>query len=177
MIAAVLVFLSQPALGADEAKSKKDTDQHTVWYILFASLIAVALPVVEWAYWHPERHSVAFVIVGLIMVITGIGLRFWSIRTLGRFFSATVQVKQEHQLIQHGPYAVLRHPSYTGAFLAILGCAVILQAWFALVLATLAMGYAYWQRIEKEEKALADNFGEDYINYQSSTYRLFPFVW
>lgn len=177
MTAAVFIFLSQPALGAGEVKKERKTDQHTVWYILLASLIAAALPVIEWAYWHPDRHAGVFVVTGLLMVITGIGLRFWSIRTLGPYFTATVQVKQQQQLIQHGPYTVLRHPSYTGALLAILGCAIILQAWYALVIAALAMGFAYRERIEKEEKALIDNFGAAYVRYQASTHKLIPFVW
>lgn len=175
--AAVIVFLTQPGFKAQDAKTQRADDQNTVWLILLLSLSAVVLPVVEWGYWHPERHHTWAFILGLSLIIMGIGLRVYAIRWLGKFFTATVEIKTAHKLVTDGPYTWIRHPSYTGAFMAILGCPVLLESWYALPFSVLAMLYAYYFRIEHEEAALIRSFGKEYEQYQTNTKRMIPLVW
>lgn len=177
MVASVVVFLTQPGLKAEEAKSEQAKDQNTVWLILGLSLISVALPVIEWGYFHPGQHNSTAFFTGLTLIVIGVGIRVWAIQFLGRFFTATVQIKDTHQLVQSGPYALVRHPSYLGAFIAIMGCAVILEAWYTMPVAFAAMIYAYYVRIEKEEAALMKMFGQRYADYRQQTQRLFPYIW
>jgi protein-S-isoprenylcysteine O-methyltransferase Ste14 len=176
-LAAVLVFMPQPGFKAEEAKAQKERDKNTVWLILLSSLLAVVLPVIEWAYFHPERHHAYWVWIGILMLLVGVGFRNWGIGVLGKQFTPTVQLQTSHQLVKSGPYAFVRHPGYFGAFLAILGCSVVLESWISLPLAALFMGYAYAKRIGQEEKALTEYFGESYRAYQQETRKFIPFLW
>lgn len=59
--------------------------------------------------------------VALPLAWAGIGFRLWSIHTLGRFFRGVVHVRADHKVIQRGPYRLLRHASYAGALMAVIG--------------------------------------------------------
>jgi protein-S-isoprenylcysteine O-methyltransferase len=59
------------------------------------------------------------VAVGMTLLVAGIGLRAWSIATLGRFFQYEIQIQAEHTVVTAGPYRLVRHPSYTGVSLAV----------------------------------------------------------
>lgn len=177
MSAAVVVFLTQPGFEAKEAERDRSADNNSVFLILVLSVLAIAIPVAEWGYLHPNRHHNLWLGIGGSIVILGTGLRIWAIQTLGRFFTATVQIQEEHQLIQHGPFRYVRHPSYTGAFLTAIGGAMVLEAWIGLLVATGCMLYAYYVRITAEEKALVGKFGQRYLDYQRQSSRLIPGIW
>ena len=69
----------------------------------------------------------------------GIAVRLWAIRTLGRFFSSAVRLQDDHALIVTGPYAIVRHPSYLGAFLVFIGIALLFEGAWSLGLTAGAM--------------------------------------
>jgi protein-S-isoprenylcysteine O-methyltransferase Ste14 len=177
MLAAVTVFLTQPGFEVEEAERDRTADNNSVIFILVLSVLAIAVPVIEWGYFHPERAHLHWIIVGGLIVIAGTGLRIWAIQTLGRFFTATVQIQEEHQLIQHGPFRYIRHPSYTGALLTAVGGAIVLESWFGLLIAAACMLYAYYVRITAEEAALVSKFGQRYQDYQQQSSRLIPGIW
>lgn len=177
IFACFIIFITQPTFDPNEAQAKQQTDKYSVLLILICSLIGIAAPIIEWAYLKPTTVSTIWFIPGLSLLILGIVVRVWAIRTLGKFFTATVQVKSEHQLVKNGPYNLVRHPSYLGAFLAFVGSAVILEAWWGLMIAILAMLIAYSIRIKTEEITLVHNFGEQYKEYQARTKRLIPYIW
>ena len=177
MLASILIFLTQPGFQAQEARTKKSSDQNSVWLILGLSLASVILPVVEWGYGHPDRFNTEIAVLGVLLIVVGLSIRIWAIRTLGKFFTATVQIKEQHQLVTHGPYSLVRHPSYLGAFLGIFGCAVILESWWMLPLSVIAMLFAYDVRIKHEERALIASFGKKYEQYRQQTKRMIPFIW
>jgi protein-S-isoprenylcysteine O-methyltransferase len=102
-------------------------------------------------------------------------LRWHAIRILGRSFTYTVATQPGQRLIDIGPYRWVRHPSYTGSLLTILGillCCVNPMSLLGLV-PPLA-GYAY--RIRIEEKALTTALGEAYRSYARRTRRVLPFL-
>ena len=115
--------------------------------------------------------------VGMTLILAGVGIRIWAIRTLGAFFTATVQIKGEHRLVREGPYRLVRHPSYLGAFMATLGCAILLQSWVGLLLAAALMLLAYSIRIKVEEEALIQAFGGQYTAFQQEAKKMIPFLW
>ncbi|HEY4257482.1 MAG TPA: isoprenylcysteine carboxylmethyltransferase family protein [Candidatus Udaeobacter sp.] len=59
-----------------------------------------------------------FAFVGVVLFVTGLLLRWWAIITLGRFFTVDVTIEKDHELVERGPFRMLRHPSYTGVLLA-----------------------------------------------------------
>lgn len=114
---------------------------------------------------------------GAVMMILGMGFRLWAIYVLGRHFSLSVSVDSSQTLVHHGPYALLRHPAYTGSITTLFGFGLAWNSWSAsgILLGMFAAIYGY--RIHVEERALVDQFGPVYEDYQSRTWRLFPYIW
>lgn len=176
-IASALVFLTQPTPQPEEAKSKAATDKNSFWWITVMSLLSLHIPLIEWAYFHDMKTFLWWTFpLGAIILLLSIVFRIWAIRTLGRFFTATVQIVDKHQVVQSGPYALVRHPSYTGAYLSYIGTGIMLEAWWGLAFSAIAMGIAYYQRITAEEETLLTHFGVAYADYSARTKRLIPFV-
>ena len=116
--------------------------------------------------------------VGLGIFWCGIGLRLWSFRTLGRYFTFTVQTSADQPVITAGPYRVVRHPSYTGVLLAGIGLSLLLFAnWLSLVIATVGVMVGLGYRIRVEERALLVQLGDGYRRYAATRKRLVPYVW
>ncbi|MGH2869025.1 MAG: methyltransferase family protein [Solirubrobacteraceae bacterium] len=116
-------------------------------------------------------------IAGLAMLWTGVVFRLWAILTLGRFFKFAVVIQPEHQVIQTGPYRWLRHPSYTGALIALIGLGVSQGDWLATAAMTIGPLIAFLVRIHVEEHALRQALGEEYARYATHTRNLMPGIW
>lgn len=117
------------------------------------------------------------VIAGLVVAVAGIALRLWAIFVLGRFFRCVVVIQTGHQLVDSGPYRVLRHPSYTGLLGGVLGLALMLGDWSSLGVAFVLALAGLLVRIRAEERALVDGLGQQYADYMTRTWRLVPGVW
>jgi protein-S-isoprenylcysteine O-methyltransferase Ste14 len=115
--------------------------------------------------------------VSLAAIWAGIALRWWSFRSLGRYFTFTVMTSLDQPVITSGPYRWLRHPSYAGILLIIAGIGLAYGNWLSLtaLVGALLVGLVY--RIRIEESALASELGSAYTTYASSRKRLIPFVW
>ena len=117
----------------------------------------------------------ALFIVGMILMLAGMAVRWYSIRVLGASFTVNVATRPGQEVMQSGPYRWVRHPSYTGALLTLVGilvCCLNLASLAAIAVA--AAGYAY--RISVEERALATDLGPPYREYMRRTKRLIPFL-
>ena len=118
----------------------------------------------------------SFFYVGIILMLAGILFRQWAIWVLGRFFSTRVRIVSDHRIVMEGPYRFLRHPSYTGMLIILLGLGLGSRTWLGtiiiLALFSLVIGY----RISVEEDALKAEFGEQYLEYAKKTKRLIPFL-
>jgi protein-S-isoprenylcysteine O-methyltransferase len=115
--------------------------------------------------------------LGIALIWAGIALRLWAVRTLGRFFRVTVTVQDDHRLVDSGPYARLRNPSYTGAMITMAGVGLAMGHWLSLAAMIVfpLLGFAW--RIRVEETSLAARFGVDYEIYRSRRWALIPFIW
>jgi len=114
--------------------------------------------------------------VGLIVFLAGVGLRVTAIRTLGRRFSVWVAIQADHQLETSGIYRWVRHPSYTGAIMNLLGWAMVFRSIAGMTLA-IAMGLLLVSRIRAEEMLLIAAFGSEYEEYQNRSWKLVPFLY
>ena len=113
--------------------------------------------------------------LGLALMLIGMALRWYSIRVLGRSFTTTVMTRPDQTVVEAGPYRWIRHPSYTGGLITILGILVCLTNPVAFLgLIPPLAGYAY--RIHIEETALARSLGDPYRSYMRRTKRLIPFL-
>ncbi len=121
-------------------------------------------------------HPRLFYLIGLLLLVLGLVLRWMAIIHLGRFFTVNVAIAKDHRLITTGPYRYLRHPSYTGTLLVFLGFSLCMLNVFALAVVFLPITAAFLWRIQVEEEALRNAFGERYRTYAASTYRLVPYL-
>lgn len=159
-------------------KGAKTQDRGTKW-ILIASVWGTTVLGIGLAVLFPQAaitsgRSVLFV-VGLLLMLVGIGLRWYAILALGVSFTPDVATHEGQRVMQSGPYRWVRHPSYTGGLLTLIGilvCCLNLASLAALALA--AAGYAF--RIRVEEEVLADGLGDEYRDYMRRTRRLIPFI-
>ena len=109
------------------------------------------------------------------LVATGLGFSALARIRLGRNWSAQVTVKQEHELIRSGPYALVRHPIYAGALLALFGTAVSVDKWRA-VLGFVLIVMAFVRKLTIEERFMGEQFGEAYARYRAEVPALIPFM-
>jgi protein-S-isoprenylcysteine O-methyltransferase Ste14 len=114
---------------------------------------------------------------GLLLLLAGGGLRLHAIRTLARHFTSRVTLLENHALVREGAYRWVRHPSYLGQILILVGFGALLANAVSLVAAPLFTTVALLLRIRVEERALAEHFGQAYEDYRRVTKRLLPFVW
>jgi protein-S-isoprenylcysteine O-methyltransferase Ste14 len=176
VVANIILWAYHPKIYGTEEKT--DTDKKTYFLILSAVFASMVLTVLQWAYFSPDKEGIAlYNYIGLAMLFGGVFFRNYSIYILGKQFTSKVQITDNHELITAGPYRVLRHPSYTGAYMAMLGTCILLQSWAMLLVTTVAVFYAYYKRIEAEEATLLGHFGENYAVYQANSKRMFPAVW
>jgi protein-S-isoprenylcysteine O-methyltransferase Ste14 len=123
------------------------------------------------------RPGAAAFTAGLVILVAGLVLRGWSIRTLGDYFTGRVMVSADQPVITAGPYRVLRHPSYTGFLLACAGVGLASANWAGLAaMAILPLTFILW-RIHAEETALMATLGDRYRGYASHHKRLVPLIW
>src|SRR5260370_18063975 len=112
--------------------------------------------------------------VGICLMLLGIALRWYSAAILGKYFTFDVAIQSGQVLVELGPYRYVRHPSYSGALLTLLGFGLALGNWAGLVAALSCMAFAYAYRIPVEQAALASAVGEAYNQYMKRTLRLVP---
>ena len=117
------------------------------------------------------------VAVGVSLILAGWWFRWWSVRTLGRYFKVTVTVQEGHRVVDTGPYRVLRHPSYTGMLVSLLGMGIALDSWASVAVAFLLPLTGILRRIGEEEQVLRRELGEPYRDYSRRTSRLVPGIW
>jgi protein-S-isoprenylcysteine O-methyltransferase Ste14 len=121
------------------------------------------------------RTPLALGVVSDCLVAGGVIFSVWARVTLGRNWSAEVTFKQDHELIESGPYALVRHPIYTGLLLMAVGTATNYgQAiGFALVV---SVGGAFWWKARQEERIMSRHFPDAYADYTSRVPAIIPFL-
>lgn len=128
----------------------------------------------------PESSARVLGAVGLVLYCLGLVLVLISRRTLGKYWgvstSSQVKLLADHQLIEAGPYSLIRHPMYLGAWTLFLGLALLYPVWAMLLMFVFGV-ISFANRIRVEEAALAERFGDEWIEYKRRTKLLVPFIW
>lgn len=115
-------------------------------------------------------------IVGVGVMIIGIIVRQWSIAVLGCYFSGSVGIQEGQDVIDKGPYGLIRHPAYTGTIVTVLGYAVIQGSILGIFLVILICAVVYNYRINIEEKLLVSELGDSYLSYMKRTKKIIPYI-
>jgi len=122
----------------------------------------------------PASH-ITMVWLGLALTAAGLAFAVWARLWIGNNWSGTVTIKEQHELIQGGPYALVRHPIYTGLLLAFLGTAVAygeIRGLAGFLLAVLGFSL----KLRTEESFMIQQFGDAYLDYKRRVKALVPFV-
>jgi len=121
--------------------------------------------------------SQVYPIVGLVLILCGLAVRWVAILSLKRQFTVDVAIVKDHRLFNRGLYRHVRHPAYAGSLLSFLGLGLSFANWLSLLVIFLPVFSALLYRIRIEEKALRDRFGREYEDYCASTRRLIPGIY
>jgi protein-S-isoprenylcysteine O-methyltransferase Ste14 len=113
---------------------------------------------------------------GTTLMLAGIVLRQWSMAVLGRFFTLAIGIQKGQKVVNSGPYRLVRHPSYTGAFLIVIGVGLALRSWGAVLVILFITGIAYGYRIRMEERVLVSELGDEYVQYRKTTKMFIPYI-
>ena len=124
-------------------------------------------------YYLPREFLLDAYWAGVLLIVAGLGFSVWAREYLGRNWSGTVTLKEDHELVRRGPYAWVRHPIYTGILLAVIGCAVAQGQWRGLIGVALVV-LALTLKIRTEERFMGEFFGDAYQVYKKEVPALVP---
>jgi protein-S-isoprenylcysteine O-methyltransferase len=125
--------------------------------------------------WRVLPDVALFAYAGVILTIAGLVFMAWSRVALGRNWSASVTIKQDHALVSSGPYAIVRHPLYAGVLLAMLGTAIFFGQIRGFIAVGLTLG-GWWLKSRTEEEFMMEQFGASYQRYRERVRALIPYV-
>ena len=109
------------------------------------------------------------------ITLVGLGVTLWARWALGRNWSGSVTFKQDHELIEHGPYRFVRHPIYTGLLTMALGSAILRDAVSGFVFCGILLA-GFWIKLRAEEQLMTRHFPDAYPAYRERVRALIPFV-
>ncbi len=115
-------------------------------------------------------------VVGLALIVVGLTICVVAAGTLRRCYSSSLVIREDHQLITHGIYRLVRHPIYLGAGMVCIGVPVCVSSLYGLLIMS-ALIPLILNRIRVEERLLTDEFGDAYRKYKEGTSKLIPLIY
>ncbi|MGH7603632.1 MAG: methyltransferase family protein [Gemmatimonadaceae bacterium] len=165
--------------GMEGAKAADSRDSGSLRVLIggmwIALLIAFGLSFVTAAKFRPSLQLPLFV-AGVLLIFLGSLLRRYCFRTLGKYFTGDVRADASQPVINTGPYALVRHPSYTAGIMMFAGIGLALGNWVSFLLVLIASILTYIYRVSVEERALLATIGEQYRIYMNGRKRFIPYV-
>ncbi|HEY6152143.1 MAG TPA: isoprenylcysteine carboxylmethyltransferase family protein [Candidatus Udaeobacter sp.] len=110
-----------------------------------------------------------------VLSVIGLAVALWARFTLGRNWSGVVTLKEEHELVERGPYRFVRHPIYTGILTMYFATAIGLGHLAGFV-GTLLIFLSFWIKLRDEEQLMLQQFPERYAAYRQRAKRIIPFI-
>jgi protein-S-isoprenylcysteine O-methyltransferase Ste14 len=162
------------------ARQRRQASADPTFAVLIGCLVAavIAAEVLGRAGRLPWPGGLAWpAVAGIALITAGIGLRAWSIATLGRLFQYQITIQPGHQVVTSGPYRYLRHPAYTAVALILAGIALACDDVWSLAAAAALGGIGLAVRIRAEERQLTQALGAEYQHFAAARKRLVPGVW
>ncbi len=114
---------------------------------------------------------------GTILYVAALWVFRRAHKELGRNWSISLEIRERHELIRSGPYALVRHPMYTSFLLMALGQLFLLSNWVAGLAGLIGFTILFFGRVDKEERMMLDNFGPQYRAYMETTKRIIPYLY
>ena len=131
----------------------------------------------EYVFLRMPNFSWAALVGGIVCAIVSFKLRWAAIAALGKFWSLHVEMRENHEFVQNGPFRFLRHPTYFSMILELLSFGLICSAWYMLLIVPFAFIPTLIMRLRLEEPALVKQFGDTYRDYQRRVPMVIPYKW
>jgi protein-S-isoprenylcysteine O-methyltransferase Ste14 len=113
--------------------------------------------------------------IGAFLCLSGLLFAIWARVILGRNWSGVITLKEEHELIERGPYRIVRHPIYTG-ILAMFAGTAIAMGYFGGFMGLFLVFVSFWLKLKREEDLMLKHFPDKYAAYQRRVKRIIPFL-
>ncbi|MCC5889836.1 MAG: isoprenylcysteine carboxylmethyltransferase family protein [Alkalibacterium sp.] len=164
-------FIFFPSLNKEEQSKQKS------FRVILAAILSIILVNALMAWQNVLLvDSSVLQAVALVIYASGLVVRFWALIMLGNNFSRNVEVSKEQELISHGPYKYVRHPSYTGLFLLATAVPLFVGNVLVFILAVALMYVVLNRRMKEEESFMEEVMGERYVRWKNERYKLLPFI-
>jgi len=165
--------------GSGPENTGKQMEKWTRYLLLLFWWPLLILPVLEYSlvpeYGFNPAYDFSVAAAGLALTLSGTGLRAWGLWSLGKYFSAHIEIRDNHELVETGPYRFIRHPAYAGNILEAVGIPLILNAYFSFSISAVLV-FLFLYRLKLEEEALVREV-KGYEDYSKRTFRLIPKIW
>lgn len=167
------------AKQAAVARTGRDAGE---WILLAISLAGLGIvPILYVFTGFPRIADRAFVPAlawaGLVPSLASLWLFYRTHRELGRNWSVSLEVRDQHRLVTSGVYRYIRHPMYSAFFLWAVAQGLLLPNWVAGLSGLIGFGILFWFRVGREERLMLETFGEDYRAYMTRTARIVPWIY
>lgn len=177
--AAWLIFFAYWLIAAfqtNRAKKREPAHERLLRFILMAvAFVLLYKPIREFPVLH--RRFIPYVwwveALGALLTCLGVAIAVWARYHIGRYWSSTVSLRADHQLIRSGPYSRVRHPIYTGILLALAGTVLAIGRYRA-ILALVILIVALTRKARREEALLSTEFGPAFEEHKRLTGFYFP---
>lgn len=117
------------------------------------------------------------VVLGAIAFAAALWVFHQTHKTLGRNWSITLEIRDQHRLVDSGPYRLVRHPMYTSFLLMAVAQALLLSNWVAGLAGLVGFAVFFFLRVGKEERMMLEAFGPEYRAYMDRTKRIVPYLY
>jgi protein-S-isoprenylcysteine O-methyltransferase Ste14 len=176
-----IIFIIVWSLGMARTKRtiyrESSAERARYWLVLiigyFLVIKASALPAPF--NWLVVPHKTSSSWGGVFLCVGGLVFAIWARLILGRNWSGVITLKEGHELIERGPYRVVRHPIYTGILAMFAGTAIAL-GYFGGFLGFLLVFVSFWVKLKREEDLMLEHFPVKYAAYQRRVKRIIPFL-
>jgi protein-S-isoprenylcysteine O-methyltransferase Ste14 len=143
--------------------------------LIVVALLAIPGIPLPWLYRQLWPSGLWSFCIGAVITIAGLLFAVWARKHLASNWSSAVTIKQGHELITTGPYALVRHPIYTGILTGFLGTAIALCQ-VRGVIGFVLLFVVFWAKLRTEEAWMRSQFGETYVTYAHQTAALVPYL-
>ena len=173
----VIVWLLGAAWSKRTIYRESSAERARYWLVLIIGYFLViessALPAPF--NWLVVSHKTSSSWSGVFLCVGGLVFAIWARLILGRNWSGVITLKERHELIERGPYRVVRHPIYTGILAMIAGTAIAL-GYFGGFVGFLLVFVSFWVKLKREEDLMLEHFPAKYAAYQRRVKRIIPFL-
>lgn len=173
-----LIYWQIKAIGAKTTQRIEPLASRILRVVVFGIAILLLssrrIPL-RWLYLQPWPEGFWLFWLGAAVFVAGLLFAVWAREHLGTNWSRSVTIKEGHELITTGPYAVVRHPIYTGILVGFLGTAIALSEVRGFI-AFMLIFFILWVKLSMEERWMRSEFGETYAAYSRQTAALVPYI-